>query len=203
MFNLTDCSRLLSYDREIQSKESDVVGFRITVQVDPNNSCKPLQATHSPLLSSAESAEADRAIKCDHLSIEKLLVQTIYIRTKQKLNELKDHIQKNLSEMECERNFRVRGSKAGRVVIGCIFHAGSVSGSPAVLQVAILQPCLRAEQLLISIDTHTGIFLAHIPKYGISSPACQVHVPCPDVPPDSSFSPCFQKSLLWMIFSKC
>ena len=41
----------------------------------------------------------------------------------------------------------------------------SLHGSPAVLSVPILQPCLRSEQLLVSVDTHTGIFLAHVPQY--------------------------------------
>lgn len=29
----------------------------------------------------------------------------------------------------------------------------------------ILQPCLRAEQLLITVDTHTGIMQCHVPQY--------------------------------------
>lgn len=41
----------------------------------------------------------------------------------------------------------------------------SLHGSPAVLSIPILQPCLRSEQLLITIDTHTGIFQAHVPQY--------------------------------------
>ena len=42
---------------------------------------------------------------------------------------------------------------------------GVLSGSPAVLSVPILQPCLRSEQLLITVDTHTGVLMAHIPQY--------------------------------------
>ena len=41
----------------------------------------------------------------------------------------------------------------------------SLHGSPAVLSVPILQPCLRSEQLLITIDTHTGVFQAHVPQH--------------------------------------
>lgn len=45
------------------------------------------------------------------------------------------------------------------------FCAGNLQGSPAILSVAILQPCLRAEQLLITVDTHTGMFQCHVPQY--------------------------------------
>ncbi|MCL4130060.1 UNVERIFIED_CONTAM: hypothetical protein GTU68_032439, partial [Idotea baltica] len=31
--------------------------------------------------------------------------------------------------------------------------------------VPILQPCFRSDQLLITVDTHTGILLAHVPQY--------------------------------------
>ena len=39
-----------------------------------------------------------------------------------------------------------------------------VQGSPAVLHLPILSPCLRSEQLLITVDTHTGNLQAHIPQ---------------------------------------
>jgi len=41
----------------------------------------------------------------------------------------------------------------------------TLHGSPALLSVPILQPCLRSEQLVISVDTHSGVFLAHVPQY--------------------------------------
>lgn len=34
-----------------------------------------------------------------------------------------------------------------------------------MLHVPILQPNLRSEQLLITVDTHTGVLLPHIPQY--------------------------------------
>ena len=37
--------------------------------------------------------------------------------------------------------------------------------SPAVLSFPILQHCLRSEQLLIPVDPHMDIFLAHLPQY--------------------------------------
>ncbi|KAG1686097.1 Mediator of RNA polymerase II transcription subunit 14 [Nymphon striatum] len=132
-----------SYWREMQSKECDNLGYRITIQVDRHNSFKPLQAIHLPPLNSEELLDTEQAIRCDHLSIENLLVQTIFIRSKQKLTELKEFIDKNLSVTEM-----------------------SVSSSPAILHVPILKSD-SSEQLLISIDTHTGIFLVLVPKYDI------------------------------------
>ena len=38
-------------------------------------------------------------------------------------------------------------------------------GTPPVLSIPILQPCLRSEQLLVTIDTHTGVFTVHVPQY--------------------------------------
>ncbi|KAG8245357.1 Mediator of RNA polymerase II transcription subunit 14, partial [Homalodisca vitripennis] len=40
-----------------------------------------------------------------------------------------------------------------------------LQGSPAILSVAILQPCLRAESLLVTVDTHTGMLQCHVPQY--------------------------------------
>lgn len=29
----------------------------------------------------------------------------------------------------------------------------------------VLQPCLRAEQLLVTVETHTGMLQCHVPQY--------------------------------------
>jgi mediator of RNA polymerase II transcription subunit 14 len=34
-----------------------------------------------------------------------------------------------------------------------------------VLSVPLLRPCLRSEQLLVAVDTHSGLFMAHVPQY--------------------------------------
>lgn len=85
---------------------------------------------------------ADRAIRSEILSMERLLVHTIYVRTRSRLTDIKLEIQTMLKEVEC-----------------------NLQGSPAILSVAILQPCLRAEQLLITVDTHTGMLQCHVPQY--------------------------------------
>lgn len=43
-----------------------------------------------------ESEIAERAIRSDHLSIERLLVHTIYLRTKIRLSELKQEMDSKL-----------------------------------------------------------------------------------------------------------
>ena len=91
-----------------------------------------------------EAEVAERAIRSDQLSMERLLVHTIYMRTKAKLNELK---------MEFDAKFGPNSEKC------------TLSGSPAVLNVPIVQPCFKSEQLLISVDTHTGVLIPHIPQY--------------------------------------
>jgi mediator of RNA polymerase II transcription subunit 14 len=47
-----------------------------------------------------------------------------------------------------------------------------LQGTPAILTVPVLNPCLRAEQIHITVDTHTGILHCHVPK----------HLDCPIVP---------------------
>ncbi|QQP57449.1 Uncharacterized protein FKW44_002448, partial [Caligus rogercresseyi] len=128
----------LSYWREWNSKASEN-GFRFSIQTNPNYPGRPLTVIHSPPLSKEETA-----MKSDHLSLERLLVQSIYVRTKSRLRDLKT---------ELETRLQLRDAQA------------SLHGSPAILSVPILQPCLRSEQLIIAIDTHSGVFLAHVPGY--------------------------------------
>lgn len=41
----------------------------------------------------------------------------------------------------------------------------SLQGSPVILSVPVLLPCLRAEHVLITVDTHTGMLQCHVPQY--------------------------------------
>ncbi|XP_043274195.1 mediator of RNA polymerase II transcription subunit 14 isoform X2 [Venturia canescens] len=133
----------ISYWRELTSKDPrSELGYRLTVQVDQNEPARPLAVVHIPSLGSKEGEIADRAIRSDQLSMECLLVHTIYIRTRSRLSELKQELQSMLKDVEC-----------------------SLAGSPAILSVPILQPCLRAELLLVTVDTHTGMLQCHVPQY--------------------------------------
>ncbi|KAK0164402.1 hypothetical protein PV328_003035 [Microctonus aethiopoides] len=134
---------LISYWRELTTKDpKSELGYKLTVHVDQNNPAKPLAVVHVPSLGSKESEIADRAIRSDQLSMECLLVHTIYIRTRNRLSELKQELQGMFKDIEC-----------------------TLAGSPAILSVPVLQPCLRAELLLVTVDTHTGMLLCHVPQY--------------------------------------
>ncbi|PSN29847.1 Mediator of RNA polymerase II transcription subunit 14 [Blattella germanica] len=118
------------------------LGYRLTVQVDTHDPARPLTVVHVPSLGNKECEIADRAIRSDLLSMERLLVHTIYVRTRSRLTELKQELQTMLKDVECH-----------------------LQGSPAILSVPVLQPCLRAEQLLVTVDTHTGMLQCHVPQY--------------------------------------
>lgn len=135
----------LSYWRELMTTDpNSELGYRFSVQVDPHDPAKPLMVFHVPALAADEADIADSAIRSDHISMERLLVHSIYVRTRSRLNELKKDLEKRLNLGDVE---------------------ASLHGSPAVLSVPILEKCLRSEQLLVTVDTHTGIFLAHVPQY--------------------------------------
>ncbi|XP_060525569.1 mediator of RNA polymerase II transcription subunit 14 [Cylas formicarius] len=140
----------ISYWRELTNKGKELankdlrseLGYKLTIQVDQHDPARPLAVVHIPSLGNKESEIADRAIRSEVLSMERLLVHTIYVRTRSRLGDIKLELQGMLKEVEC-----------------------NLQGSPAILSVAILQPCLRAEQLLITVDTHTGMLQSHVPQY--------------------------------------
>ncbi|KAL1123440.1 hypothetical protein AAG570_002520 [Ranatra chinensis] len=133
----------ISYWRELTWKDPrSELGYKLTVLVDSHDPARPLSVVHIPTLGPKESEIADRAIRSELLSMERLLVHTIYVRTRSRLNDLKAELQAMLKDVECQ-----------------------VQGSPAILMVPVLQHCLRAENLLITVDTHTGMLQCHVPKY--------------------------------------
>jgi mediator of RNA polymerase II transcription subunit 14 len=136
----------ISYWRELSARDPHHAdqGYRLSIQVDPHDPAKPLVVIHTPQLTAKEAETAEKSIRTDHLSVESLLVHSIYVRTRARLTEL---------QAEVQRRFGLGDA-------GSTLH-----GSPAVLAIPILQPCLRSEQLLVSVDTHTGMFLAHVPQY--------------------------------------
>jgi len=140
-------SLTISYWKELASRELKTdLGYRLTAQIcnsHSEGSGKPLQIVHNPPLSTKDSELAEQSIRSDQLSLEKLLTHTIYMRTRSRLQELKQELQPKLGHQQAE----------------CL-----VQGSPAVLHLPILFPCLRSEQLLITVNTHTGSLQAHIPQ---------------------------------------
>ncbi|XP_011505329.1 PREDICTED: mediator of RNA polymerase II transcription subunit 14 [Ceratosolen solmsi marchali] len=133
----------ISYWKELTNKDSgSELGYKLSILVDQHDPAKPLAIVHTPSLTNKECEFSDLAIRSNQLSMEYLLVHTIYIRTRNRLADLKQELQNMFKGAEC-----------------------ILAGSPAILSVPILQPCLRAELLLIAVDTHTGMLQCHIPQY--------------------------------------
>lgn len=136
-------SLTISYWKELTNKDSgSELGYKLSVLVDQHDPAKPLAIQHTPSLINKECEVSEVAIRSNLLSMEYLLVHTIYIRTRNRLTDLKQELQSMFKGMEC-----------------------TLAGSPAILSVPVLQPCLRSEFLLISVDTHTGKLQCHIPQY--------------------------------------
>lgn len=141
----------VSYWRELTIKDpKSELGYKLTMQTDQSDPTRTLAVIHIPSIGQKESTEiADRAIHSDHLSMERLIVHTVYIRSVQRLTELKTEFQKFLKNTEY-----------------------LIQGTPAILTIMVLNPCLRAEQIHVTVDTHTGMLKCHVPK----------HLDCPIMP---------------------
>lgn len=94
----------VSYWRELTSKDpKSELGYRFTVQTDPNDSARPLTVLHMPSVGAKESTEiADRSVRSDLLSMERLLVHTVYIRSLARLNDVKVEFQTFMKEADCK-----------------------------------------------------------------------------------------------------
>uniref|UniRef100_A0A3Q2P8V6 Mediator of RNA polymerase II transcription subunit 14 n=1 Tax=Fundulus heteroclitus TaxID=8078 RepID=A0A3Q2P8V6_FUNHE len=62
---------------------------KVTIKIDESDGSKPLQISHEPALPACDSKLMERAMKIDHLSVEKLLIDSVHARAHQKLQELK------------------------------------------------------------------------------------------------------------------
>lgn len=78
------------------------------MQTDPADAARPLAVFHRPSIGSRESSDmADRAIH-DTLSMERLLVHTVYIRSLARLADIKAEFQKFLlNDSDCANNISV------------------------------------------------------------------------------------------------
>lgn len=94
----------VSYWRELTSKDpKSEMGYRFTVQTDPSDSARPLAVIHMPTIGTKETTDvADRAVRCDLLSMERLLVHTVYIRSLTRLNDIKAEFQTFLKDVDCK-----------------------------------------------------------------------------------------------------
>ncbi|XP_058828466.1 mediator of RNA polymerase II transcription subunit 14 [Topomyia yanbarensis] len=140
----------VSYWRELTNKDpKSELGYRLMIQTDQSDSAKQLAILHVPSIGNKEADIADRAVRSDLLSMERLLVHTVYVRSLARLSDLKAELQLFLKDVDY-----------------------SIQGTPAMLTVPVLNPCLRAEQIYITVDTHTGMLRCHVPK----------HLDCPIMP---------------------
>ncbi|XP_025098562.1 mediator of RNA polymerase II transcription subunit 14-like isoform X2 [Pomacea canaliculata] len=114
--------------------------YKLSVHVCEDDDGKPLQVTHFPAMSADESRKIGLAIKSDHLSIEKLLMQTIEVRTHSKLKDLSRELQR-LVDGKCE-----------------------VRDMPVALHVPVLTPCMSSEVLRVTINVQTGAYMVSVPS---------------------------------------
>ncbi|XP_030837871.1 mediator of RNA polymerase II transcription subunit 14 [Strongylocentrotus purpuratus] len=117
--------------------------FKLTVSIDDDDVAKPLQVLHDPPLDMVDAAHVNQAIRCDHLSVERLLVETVLVRSRLKLKGLQEELEKDLP--------------------GCKCH---VEGSPSLLYIPVVKPCSEDEQLMVSVDMQTGSYIPSIAHCG-------------------------------------
>ena len=122
------------------------LGYRFSIQVDPHDPFKPLSIVHMPPLNLKDSEMTERVIRSENLSMERLLVHSIYVRTRARLQDLKTEIQDRL----------LKGSD----------NEASLHGTPPVLSIPILQYCLKSELLLVTIGKMKFVYM----YYAISPP---------------------------------
>lgn len=131
----------VSYWRELTNKDpKSVLGYRLMIQTDQNDSTKQLAILHIPSIGTKEVDIADRAVRSELLSMERLLVHTVYVRSLARLSDLKTELQLFLKDVDY-----------------------NILGTAAMLTVPVLNPCVRAEQIYITVDT--SMLRCHVPKH--------------------------------------
>lgn len=130
---------VVSYWRDQTKKDKqDPVVYKLKVHVSEEDEGKPLQISHSPVMSAEESHRVGLAIKSNHLSIERLLMQTIEVRIHAKLKDLSKEFQKYVIG-QCE-----------------------MKDLPIALHVPVLNPTLEFEHLRVMMDSQRGSILASL-----------------------------------------
>ncbi|KAG7220953.1 hypothetical protein INR49_010202 [Caranx melampygus] len=108
---------------------------KVTIKIDETDGSKPLQISHEPPLPACDSKLMERAMKIDHLSVEKLLIDSVHARSHQKLQELKAILK---TSNPSDNSF--------------------IETALPTLVIPILEPCGRSECLHIFVDLHSGMF---------------------------------------------
>ncbi|KAL4233347.1 Mediator of RNA polymerase II transcription subunit 14 [Mactra antiquata] len=123
-----------------KEKSQDAIRYKLSVHVNDEDDAKQLCVSHVPSMLPDECRKIGLTIHSEHISIEKLLMQTIEVRTRAKLKDLSFGIQRYI-EGKCE-----------------------IRDLPLALHVPVLYPCTSSEQLRITIDAQRGMMLASLPS---------------------------------------
>nr|XP_032529352.1 mediator of RNA polymerase II transcription subunit 14 isoform X1 [Danaus plexippus plexippus] len=136
-------ARHLQVDRYIPGQKLQVsywreLGCELGYRLIVGAEGESLCVWHVPALAGGERVAA--ALTPHAPSMERLLAHTVHVRSRQRLNDLK--VLLNDLGVEC-----------------------SVGGWPCSLACSVVAPCLRAEQLLVSVGAHGGRLRARVPAY--------------------------------------
>nr|XP_012805899.2 mediator of RNA polymerase II transcription subunit 14 [Jaculus jaculus] len=130
------CLSLSVWNQQVLGRKTGTASVhKVTIKIDENDVSKPLQIFHDPPLPASDSKLVERAMKIEHLSIEKLLIDSVHARAHQKLQELKAIL----------RSFNANENS-------------SIETALPALVVPILEPCGNSECLHIFVDLHSGMF---------------------------------------------
>ncbi|XP_048396504.1 mediator of RNA polymerase II transcription subunit 14 [Stegostoma tigrinum] len=137
------CLTLVVWNQQVLGRKTGSASVhKVLIKIDESDCSKPLQISHDPPLPTCDSKLIERAMKVDHLSVEKLLIDSVHARSHQKLQELKAILK---SYNANDNSF--------------------VETPLPTLVIPILEPCGRSECLHIFVDLHSGMF--HPMLYGV------------------------------------
>lgn len=131
-----------------------IPAMKLTLEIDSIDSSKPLQIIHIPDLSENELSPVARSKVSSTMSddkkvnlLENLSFEKMFIHaTHQRAMWLLQQLQTELNLLKCDLKM-------------------TLSGCPPTLDISYLEPCASSEKLIVSVDTLTGFFLAHIPQF--------------------------------------
>uniref|UniRef100_A0A671P3A3 Mediator of RNA polymerase II transcription subunit 14 n=1 Tax=Sinocyclocheilus anshuiensis TaxID=1608454 RepID=A0A671P3A3_9TELE len=130
------CFTLSVWNQQVLGRKTGTASVhKVTIRIDKTDGSKPLQISHEPPLPACDSRLMERAMKIDHLSVEKLLIDSVHARSNQKLQELKAILK---SSNPSDNSF--------------------IETALPTLVIPILEPCGRSECLHIFVDLHSGMF---------------------------------------------
>ncbi|XP_041115002.1 mediator of RNA polymerase II transcription subunit 14-like isoform X1 [Polyodon spathula] len=137
------CLTLSVWNQQVLGRKTGTASVhKVNIKIDEADGSKPLQVSHEPPLPACDSKLMERAMKIEHLSVEKLLIDSVHARSHQKLQELKAILK---SYNGSDNSF--------------------IETALPTLVIPILEPCGRSECLHVFVDLHSGMFQPML--YGI------------------------------------